>query len=293
MSTISKKPFGPTDHLSTRTLFGAVALADVSREEADRALEILLEYGVNHIDTAASYGDSELRLRPWLERYRDHFFLATKSEERTYEGAWAELTRSLERLGVDSVDLWQMHFLVDPQEWEVAMGPGGALEAFVKARDEGLVRYLGVTGHGIDVARRHLRSLEFFDFNAVLLPYNVPMMQNERYAADFETLVQVCQEREVAVQTIKALAAGTWDQSREHAYDTWYKPLESQEVIDAAVWWVLQDERVFLNTVGDLDLLPRVLDAAARLDEAPSREDLEARLKELDLEPLFPLDEEV
>lgn len=283
---IPKEQFGRTDHVSTRTLFGAAALANVTREEADRALGILLDYGVNHIDTAASYGDSELWLRPWLEQRRAEFFLATKSEERTYEGAWAELSRSLERLGVDSVDLWQMHLLVDPDEWEVAMGPGGALEAFVKARDEGLTRYLGVTGHGVNAPQMLRRSLEFFDFDSVLLPYNVPMMENDEYAAAFEALVEMCEERNVAVQTIKSIARRLWG-DEESTRTTWYKPLETQEAIDTAVWWVLSRPGFFLNTAADVDLLPKVLDAASRLNEAPPREVLEAQLKALDLEPLF------
>ncbi len=288
---LPKQRFGPTDHVSTRALFGAAALAHATPEDTARAFEVLREYGVNHIDTAASYGDSELRLRPVLERHRADFFLATKTEQRTYEGARAELQRSLDRLGVESVDLWQMHILVDPGEWEVAMGPGGALEAFVQAREEGLVRYLGVTGHGLNVAEIHRRSLEFFEFDSVLLPYNLPLMENPQYAADFEALMVLCQERNVAVQAIKSVAAGAWQPGQQRAYTTWYEPLSDQEAIDAAVWWVLQDERVFLNTPADVSLLPQVLDAAARLDEAPPREELEARLKKLPLTPLFPLAE--
>lgn len=283
---ITKQPFGRTGHISTRTLFGAAALWDVTQSQADRVLDLLLEYGVNHIDTAASYGDAELRIGPWMKHHRQDFFLATKTEKRTYQEAWDELRRSFDRLRVDSVDLWQMHVLVDPQEWEVAMGPGGALEAFIKAREEGLVRFLGVTGHGTNVAAMHLRSLERFDFDSVLLPYSYIMMQNPQYAADFESLLTVCQQRNVAVQTIKAVARGPWG-DKPKSRTTWYEPLEAQADIDKAVHWVLSRPGLFLNTVGDIDLLPKVLDAASRFKAAPADADMEAATKEAEITPLF------
>jgi aryl-alcohol dehydrogenase-like predicted oxidoreductase len=282
---IGKMPFGRTGHNSTRTLFGAAALAQVTQAEADKTLELLFEYGINHIDTAASYGDAELRLGPWMPEHRHEFFLATKTEQRTYAGAMEELHRSLDKLRVASVDLWQMHFLIDPDEWEIAMGPGGALEAFVEARDQGLVRFLGVTGHGVEVAAMHLRSLQRFDFDAVLLPYSFPMMQNASYASDFEKLMRLCAERNVAVQTIKSITRRPWGE-RKQTRATWYEPLEDQKEIDLAVHWVLGRHDVFLNTVGDIHLLPRVLDAASRF-ESSSREELETRLEEMALEPLF------
>ncbi len=284
---IAKQMFGRTGHMSTRTLFGAAALSQVTQEEADRTLELLLRYGVNHIDTAASYGDAELRIGPWMARYRDHFFLATKTEKRTYHEAREQIRRSLERLRVDSVDLIQLHNLVDPEEWEVAMGPGGALEAAIEAREEGLVRFIGVTGHGVTAPAMHKRSLERFDFDSVLLPYNYLMMQNPRYAADFEELLAICQERNVAVQTIKSIARGPWgDRPRTRA--TWYWPLEEQEDIDKAVHWVLSRPGIFLNTVGDIDLLPKVLDAASRFDgRAPSDEEMRALIAKDEVEPRF------
>ncbi len=283
---ITKQPFGRTGHVSTRTLFGAAALWDVTQSQADRVLDLLLEYGVNHIDTAASYGDAELRIGPWMKHHRQDFFLATKTEKRTYQEAWDELRRSFDRLRVDSVDLWQMHVLVDPQEWEVAMGPGGALEAFIKAREEGLVRFLGVTGHGTNVAAMHLRSLERFDFDSVLLPYSYIMMQNPQYAADFESLLTVCQQRNVAVQTIKAVARGPWG-DKPKSRTTWYEPLEAQADIDKAVHWVLSRPGLFLNTVGDIDLLPKVLDAASRYKATPTKADMEAATKAAEITPLF------
>jgi len=283
---IEKQPFGRTGHMSTRTLFGAAALWQVAQAEADRTLEVLLEYGVNHIDTAATYGDSELRIGPWMEQHRQHFFLATKTEQRTYQGAWDDLRRSLERLRVDVVDLWQMHLLVNPEEWEVAMGPGGALEAFVEAREQGLVRFLGVTGHGLTIAAMHRRSLERFDFDSVLLPYNYPLMQNPQYAADVEALLAMCQERNVAVQIIKSVARRLWG-SKPQTRNTWYEPLEDQADVDLAVHWALGRPSIFLNTVGDIHLLPRVLDAASRFQAAPSEEALEKVVTKLEMAPIF------
>jgi aryl-alcohol dehydrogenase-like predicted oxidoreductase len=282
---IEKIEFGRTGHMSTRTLFGAASLASVTQAEADQTLDVLLAFGVNHIDTAASYGDAELRIGPWMKQHRQNFFLATKTEKRTYQEAKEELHRSLERLRVDSVDLWQMHILVDPVEWETAMGPGGALKAFIEAREEGLVRYLGVTGHGTTTAAMHLRSLERFDFDSVLLPYNFSMMQNPQYAADFETLLAICQERKVAVQTIKSIARGPWG-NKSHDRATWYEPLEKQSEIDTAVHYVLNNPGFFLNTAGDIHLLPKVLDAASRFRPV-AQDAVEKELAQLDTEPLF------
>jgi aryl-alcohol dehydrogenase-like predicted oxidoreductase len=279
-------PFGSTGHESTRTIFGAAALGEVSQADADRTLELLLEHGVNHIDTAASYGDSELRIAPWLKRHPDTFFVATKTGEREYKGAREEIRRSLDRLGVDSVDLIQLHNLVDVIEWEFALREGGALDAAVEARDEGLVRFIGVTGHGLSVAAMHRRSLERFRFDSVLLPYNFRQMQDERYAADFEAVVQMCAERGVAVQTIKSIALAPWD-GRPQTASTWYEPLTDPAEIELAVHWVLGRENVFLNTVGDIEVLPHVLAAAERLGARPDDEAMQALVDRRSLAPLF------
>src|SRR5258707_11589854 len=183
---IAKQLFGRTGHESTRAIFGAAALSKVTQAEADRTLDVLLQCGVNHIDTAASYGDAELRIGPWMDRHRKDFFLASKTGDRTYAKARESIHRSLERLRVSQIDLLQLHYLVNPQEWEIAMGPGGALEALVEAKQQGLIRFIGITGHDITVAQMHKRALEKFDFDSILLPYNFIMMQNPKYAADFE-----------------------------------------------------------------------------------------------------------
>jgi aryl-alcohol dehydrogenase-like predicted oxidoreductase len=269
------RPFGSTGHDSTCTIFGAAAFFHASQEEADRTLELVLEHGINHIDTAASYGDSELRLAPWLRSHRDDVFLATKTGRRDKAGAREEIRRSLERLGVDSVDLIQLHNLVDVIEWEQSLREGGALEAAVEAREEGLVRFIGVTGHGRTVARMHRLSLERFPFDSVLAPYSFSQMQDEVYAADFEALSATCKERGVALQTIKAIALRRWD-GREQTAGTWYEPLTEQADIDLAVHWVLGNPQVFLNTVGDTTLLPKALDAAERFVSRPSDEELAA-----------------
>ncbi len=278
--------FGRTGHESSRTIFGAAALSRVSQAEADQTMELFLEYGLNHIDVAASYGDAELRLAPWLGQHRKDVFLATKTGERTYKAAYEQIRRSLERLNVEQIDLIQLHNLVDLSEWETALGPGGALAACVAARDEGLVRFIGVTGHGLEVAARHKASLERFDFDSVLLPYSYVLMQNPQYADDFEALVALCEKRNVAVQTIKAVTRAPWgDRSQTRA--TWYEPLEEQADIDTTVHWVLGRDGFFLNTVGDIHLLPKVLDAASRFDTRPSDARMQAVVEKQQMSPLF------
>ena len=283
---IHKKPFGRTGYKSSRAIFGAASLSSVTQDEANHTLEILLKYRINHIDTAASYGNSELRIGPWMKDYRNNFFLATKTEKRTYLEAKEELHRSLDRLKVDYVDLWQMHLLVDPDEWNIAMDTGGAIEAFVEAKEQGLTRFLGVTGHGLSTPSVHLRSLDKYEFDSVLLPYNYILMQNHNYAAEFNKLVAECSERNVAIQTIKSIARGPLgEKSSNHA--VWYDPLEENEAIDHAITWVLGNPRVFLVTVGDIHLLRKVLKAADEFDGMPMDDTMRADLKKYGITPLF------
>ena len=261
-------------------------MSSVSQDVTDRTLDVLLEHGINHIDVAASYGDAELRVRPWLKREPGRFFLATKTGERHAKAAREELHRSLDRLGVDHVDLWQLHNLADPIEWDTALSPDGAIEAAVEAREQGLVRWIGVTGHGSQIAANHRRSLERFDFDSVLLPYNFVTMKSPYYAENFEALVATCAERGTAVQTIKSIALRPW-LGRPRTRTTWYEPLEAQPDIDLAVWWVLGRPGVFLNTVGDMTLLPKVLDAANRFTTAPDAAAMRGEVARLEMLPLF------
>jgi aryl-alcohol dehydrogenase-like predicted oxidoreductase len=283
---IPKAEFGRTGHKSTRVIFGAAALANVSQKVADETLDVLLRHGVNHIDTAASYGASELRIAPWLKREPGRFFLATKGDKRDEKGARDEIDRSIERLGVDHVDLWQIHSIADPIEWDQALSPGGALDAALLAREEGLIKWIGVTGHGAQIAATHRRSLDRYDFDSVLLPYNFITMQNAYYRDNFDALLKTCQERKVAVQTIKSIAHRPW-MERDHTRSTWYQPFEEPDDVDLAVWWAMGRRGVFLNSVGDVDLLPLVLDAASRFDQAPDESAMQALLARSRSEPLF------
>jgi len=258
----------------------------MSQERADATLERVRAWGINHIDTAASYGASEDRLQPWLAGHRHEVFLATKTGERTGAAARAELERSLERMAVERVDLVQLHNLVEPDEWEVAFAPGGAVEALATARDEGLVSHIGVTGHGIRIAGMHRRSLERFDFASVLLPFNFVLMENPTYRHDVEELLATCAERGVAVQTIKSIARGRWSDS-DRPHFSWYEPLTDPEPIGRAVRYVLANPQLFLNTTSDARLLPMVVEAASGDLSAPADNELRADVVEQGITPLF------
>ena len=285
---IPSAPFGSTGHQSRRTIFGGAALGKVTEAEAERALELVLRYDLNHLDTAASYGDSELHIAPWLRREgRERFFLATKTGKRTYPEARDQIRDSLRRLGVDHVDLIQLHNLVDQNEWNIAMGKDGALRAAVEARDAGLARFIGVTGHGLEVARRHRESLERFPFDSVLFPYNATQLAGEEYAREAEVLIALCEKRGVAIQTIKAITLGPWPAERPARPTTWYEPLTDQRDIDLTVRFVLARPGLFLNTASDIDLLAKVLDAADRGGPAPTSAELEDLIRRREMAPLF------
>ena len=286
---LDQADFGGTGHRSSRVIFGAAALSRVTQERADQVLPVLFEFGVNHIDTAAGYGDSELRLAPWMAERRQEFFLATKTGERDGAGARASLERSLTRLGVDQIDLIQLHNLVEPDEWEQAHSPGGAIEALVRARDEGLVRFIGVTGHGLRIAAMHRRSLERFEFDSVLLPYNFPLWKDTTYRVEVEALLETCAERRVAVQTIKSIARRRWAPEYEGRRFSWYEPLPEGSALDRAVRFVLGHPQVFLNSSSDLRLLRPTLEAAAAVaGSAPPDDDEMARdSADLGVLPLF------
>ena len=288
---IPRIPFGKTGHLSTRTIFGAAALGAMRQERADQVLETLLKHGVNHIDVAASYGDAELRVGVWMKKHRQDFFLATKTGERTYTGARDSIQRSLERLQVSQVDLIQFHNLTDESGWETAMGPGGALEAAIEARDKGLVRFIGVTGHGTRAPEMHLRSLERFAFDSVLFPYNYMLMQNPEYVSSVNRLISLCADRGVAVQTIKSIARRRWREGDTSKRFSWYEPVRDPEALQKVVHWVLSRPNIFLNTSSDATLLPLILEAADKLEASSSAAELEGSLKtevsRLEMEPIF------
>ena len=284
---IERIPFARTGHMSTRTIFGAAALGSMRQEKADAVLDQLLEFGVNHIDTAAGYGDSELRIAPWMTTHRDRFFLATKTGARDAKSARESLARSLDRLGVDQIDLIQLHNLVEAEEQEVAFGPGGALEALVAARDAGLVRFIGVTGHGTYAPRRHLESLGRYPFDSILVPCNFAMLAQPDYADDFKELHATCLERGVAFQTIKSIARRRWQDGDDEPRHSWYRPIRDHGALQRAVRFVLSHAGVFLNTSSDTTLLRPTLEAAATVGPSPSDDELRDDCRTLGTEPLF------
>lgn len=284
---IPRQPFGSTGHDSSRVLFGAAALGAMSQTRADQTMQTVLEFGINHIDTAAGYGDSELRLRPFLDDHRREVFLATKTGERDGAAARRELERSLERMNVDHVDLVQLHNLVEPDEFEVAHGAGGAVQALERARDEGLVRFIGITGHGMRIADMHLRSLERHPFDSVLLPYNYLMMQNQAYARSFEQLVTLCARRGIAVQTIKSVARRRWPDDATEPHFSWYQPLPPGDALERGIAFVLSRPGLFLNSSSDGRLLRPILEAASKELTAPTDAQLAADVNEFTMSPLF------
>ena len=284
---IEKRPFGRTGHESSAVIFGAAALWECDQASADGVLDLLLEHGINHIDVAPAYGTAEYRIGPWMDRHRDDFFLATKTRARDYAGAWDDLKRSLDRMHTDQIDLWQLHALIHPDDWDQAMGPEGVLEAAEEAREQGLIRFIGVTGHGWNVAAMHRRSLDRFAFDSVLMPWNWFCAHHRTYPPDFHTTRQICRDRGVAVQTIKGIARGPWAAGANKNRLPWYQPLENPEDIRTAVHWVLAEPDLFLNSVGDLDLLPHVLEAAANMGPKPDEAAMEALQDRAGLASIF------
>ncbi len=275
---IDQQSFGKTGHTSTRTIFGGAAITDrFTRAEAEDLLELLFRHGINHIDTAPGYGhgNSETLVGYWMERHRDRFFLATKTGERGYREAWDSIRASLGRLRVSYVDLIQLHNLTDQAGWDIALGSKGALKACVEAREQGLVRFIGVTGHGLTAPQMHLKSLGRFSFDSVLLPWNYVLSKNDGYRDGFLKLLTLCADRKVAVQTIKSLARRPWSGNARTA-DTWYEPLSVESDIDLAVRWCLSHEQIFLNTVGDARRLPIVLRSASGRGPRPADGDMDA-----------------
>ena len=279
--------FGRTGHRSSRIVFGAAALWNATPERSARTLDMLLARGVNHIDVANGYGPAELRVGESMRRLRDRFFLATKTGKRDHAGAWRHIERSLERLQTDRLDLIQLHNLSDDAGWRMAFSRGGALRACREAREQGLVRFIGVTGHGTRVPAMHLRSLERFPFDSALVPYNRAMMSQPAYAADFEALYAECQRRGVALQTIKAVAARRWQPGELRTHNTWYRPVSDPDDVARAVHWALARPGIFVNTASDLGLLELTLDAAERFAGPPAEGELAEAWARAGVEPLF------
>lgn len=266
--------FGRTGHESSVAIFGAAAFWEVSQAEADATMERVREAGVNHIDVAPQYGGAEERLGPWLAQHRDRCFLGCKTMERTRVGADAELHRSLDRLRTDHLDLYQLHAVTTIEELDAVTGPGGALETLVEARDAGLTRWLGITGHGVDAPAVFLEALRRFPFDSVLFPLNFVQMGNPAYRRDAEALMARCRELDVGTMIIKSITRGPWG-DHDETRTTWYRPFETPTDIQRAVDYVLSHEVTGICTAGDTHLLPLVLEACERftpMDEVTRQE---------------------
>lgn len=279
---MEKRRLGRLGHESTVLIYGAASLAEVTQDVADASIQEALDAGINHFDTAASYGEAELRLGPWMPRIRDQIFLATKTGERERDAAWEQINKSLERLQTDHVDLIQLHAVGDLDELDKVTGKGGALEAAVRARDEGLVGAVGITGHGHSAPSTHREALRRFPFATVLTPLNYTLARDPAYRADFDELAAEIGRVDAGLMVIKSAARRNWP-TDERPYSTWYEPFDEQELITAAVTWVLSHTSVTgIATAGEVRLLRMLIQAerdragltveqaAARLDEVPN-----------------------
>lgn len=264
---MEQRRLGRTEHRSTVVALGGAALGNVDQPTADRAIGYAFEHGVNHVDVAPGYGEAEVRLAPWMPEYRRRIFLGCKTTERTREGAKAELHRSLERLGVDAFDLYQLHGVCWMDDLDAALAPGGAIEAFIEARDEGLIRHIGITGHELRVPEVHAEALRRFPFDTVMFPLNVRLYAEPQYRAAYETLMELVTEQDVGVHIIKAVAKAPWG-DREPTHSTWYEPFTDPAQIDPAVAFALSQPVTTLCTAGDVDVMRTVIDAAERYTEA-------------------------
>jgi len=249
--------------MSTVAIFGGAAFWEVEQAQADETMRLVIEHGVNHIDVAPQYGNGEVRLGPWLERERERFFVGCKTMERTRAEAAADLARSLERLRIQAFDLYQLHGIKTMDELDQVMGPGGAFEAILQAREAGLTRYIGITGHGIDCPAVFNEALERFDFDSVLFPLNYIQFANPVYRQQAETLIQTCQARDIGMMVIKSVTRGPWGQQAQN-YTTWYQPFDDAENIQQAVNFALSQPVTGLCTVGDVNILPLMLQACEK-----------------------------
>jgi predicted aldo/keto reductase-like oxidoreductase len=278
LGAVQQRRLGRLGHQSSVLIYGAAALGEADQDTADASIRLALDAGINHFDVAASYGDAELRLGPWMPEIRDRIFLATKTGLRDRDEAWAQINASLERLRTDHVDLIQIHAVGDLAELDLVTRPGGSLQAAVRARDEGLAGAVGITGHGHEAPATHLEALARFPFDTVLSPLNWVLAQDPAYLAAYEALAAEVQAQDAGLMIIKSAARRNWPEPVEHTYTTWYEPFDDQDRITAAVAWVLSREEVTgIATPGDVRLLPLVVEAERHLGEV-SREDAEAVL---------------
>jgi predicted aldo/keto reductase-like oxidoreductase len=278
--------FGRTGHMSTVAIFGAAAFWQISQADADAVMQVVLDYGVNHIDVAPSYGQGEERLGPFLRTERKNFFLGCKTYERNHETAWAEMNRSLERLQVDRFDLYQAHAVNTMEELDLVTRPGGSLEVLIKAREQGLTDFLGITGHGIHSPDVFLEALRRFDFDTVLFPINFIQFANPNFRQSASMLLQECRARDVGVMIIKSITREPWGDSH-HTRNTWYRPFETPDDIQRAVNFVLSQDITGVCTAGDVGLLPLVLQACAQFTRQTPREQEELIASGGQYQPLF------
>lgn len=278
--------FGRIGHMSTVAIFGAAAFGQVSQAEADKAMELIIEAGVNHIDIARSYGEAELRVGPWMPRERGRFFLGSKTTERTKEGAWKELQESLKRLQIEALDLYQIHAVTTMEELDAVTMKGGALEAFLQARQNGLTRFIGITGHGVNAPQIYLEALRRFDFDSVLFPLNFVQMANPQYSEYARELIATCKAKDVGTMIIKSITKAPWG-NREHTATTWYEPFDNSEEIQKAVNFALSYDITGLCTAGDTRVLPLMLKACENFTPLSDSEKEEMIASGKQFEPLF------
>ena len=283
---MEKRKFGRTGHLSTVAIFGAAAFGKISQADADRVMEQVIAAGVNHIDVAPSYGQAEERIGPWMPRERDRFFLGCKTTERTMEGAWEEMQASRKRLQTDHFDLYQLHAVNSFEELDLVTGKEGALEAAVKARQEGLARFIGITGHGVDAPAIYLEALKRFDFDSILFPLNFVQMADPKYRSDAEALIAECRRRDVGTMVIKTITKGPWKDDAKWA-SCWYEPFKDSDAIQRAVNFALSYEVTGLCTVGDILVLPKVLEACEKFTPLSPEEREKLIESGRSFEPLF------
>ena len=260
---MEKRRLGRTNHHSTIVTFGAYSIGKLTQNDADDAIQMCLDYGVNHIDIAPGYADSMERVAPWMPELRNHMFLGSKTPMRTRDEAWKNIDDIMTRMNVDSFDLFQLHAVIDLETLDQVTSPDGALKALTELRDQGLTKWLGITGHGPNVSRTHIEALKRFDFDTVMFPVNASMYKNSQYRRDAEELIAICHEKDVGIQTIKMIARGGWGNSRKDL-GTWYDPHREQKEIDTALWWQLSQSIHTAPSCGEYTLLKKVLDSAER-----------------------------